>query len=122
MPKSFQIDRREEAGVRVLALDGYLDAHTAPQFERAIEEEMASGSVRLVAECSKLDYISSAGLGVFMSFLEEIRDKGGDLKIAAVQPQVFQVFDVLGFPSLFDMTSSVEEAVGKFDAGGKQGA
>jgi len=55
-----------------------------------------------------------AVLGVFMSFLEEIRDQGGDIKLAAITPKVFQVFDVLGFPQLFDITGSVETAVARF--------
>jgi len=111
---NFQIDRNTLDGVRVLALDGYLDAHTAPVFESAIQEEMESGQIRLVADCSRLTYISSAGLGVFMSFIEEIREAGGDIKLAAISPKVFQVFDVLGFPALFDILDSVPQAAAKF--------
>lgn len=121
LANTFQIDRRDEEGVRILALDGYLDAHTAPEFEKAIEDEVADGHIRIVADCSRLTYISSAGLGVFMSFIEEIRERKGDIKIAAVQPKVFQVFDVLGFPILFDITETVAEARGKFGSAGERG-
>lgn len=111
---SFHLERRDEGDVRILCLHGYLDAHTAPDFEKAIEEEITHGNVRLIVDCANLTYISSAGLGVFMSFIEEIRERKGDLKIAAVQPKVFQVFDVLGFPALFDITVSVTEAKLRF--------
>ncbi len=114
MTQSFRIESTDRDGVRVLAIEGYLDAHTAPAFETAIEGELRSGKVRLVIDCSRLTYISSAGLGVFMSFLEEIREEGGDIKLAAITPKVFQVFDVLGFPRLFDITGSVESAVARF--------
>jgi anti-sigma B factor antagonist len=97
----FQLERADRDGVRVLSISGYLDAHTAPAFESAIENELRSGNVRLVVDCAGLTYISSAGLGVFMSYLEEIREKGGDIKLAAITPKVFQIFDVLGFPQLF---------------------
>ncbi len=114
MTQSFRLERSDQGSVRILAIEGYLDAHTAPAFETAIEGEIRSGKVRLVVDCSRLTYISSAGLGVFMSFLEEIREQGGDIKLAAITPKVFQVFDVLGFPQLFDITSSVNSAVARF--------
>ena len=98
----------------MLSVSGYLDAHTAPAFESAIENELRSGNVRLVVDCAGLTYISSAGLGVFMSYLEEIREKGGDIKLAAIKPKVYQIFDVLGFPQLFDIVESVETAVQRF--------
>lgn len=114
MTRSFSITTRNDGPVRVLALKGYLDAHTAPQFETAVGEELQAGHNRLVVDCSELDYISSAGLGVFMIYIDEARQAGGDIKIAAVQPKVYQVFDVLGFPALFDIQPTVEEAVARF--------
>ena len=120
MPTNFQIERGEQAGVRILALDGYLDAHTAPQFEKAIQDEFEAGRNRLIVDCSKLSYISSAGLGVFMSFIEEIREAGGDIKLAGIVPKVYQVFEVLGFPDLFDILDDVPAAVAKFDQPAKE--
>ena len=94
----------------ILALEGYLDAHTAPQFEKAVEEEFEAGRLRIIVDCSRLTYISSAGLGVFMSFVEEIREAGGDIKIAGLTPKVYQVFEILGFPALFDIVDDVPAA------------
>lgn len=96
-------------------LDGYLDAHTAPQFEKAIEEEYSAGRTRIIVDCQKLTYISSAGLGVFMSFVEEIREAGGDIKICGLTPKVMQVFDILGFPALFDIVEDVPTAIKRYE-------
>ena len=98
----------------VLALDGYLDAHTAPQFEKAVEDEFNAGRLKIIVECSRLTYISSAGLGVFMSFVEEIREVGGDIKICGLTPKVLQVFDILGFPALFDIVDDLPAAIRKY--------
>ncbi|MBY0505632.1 MAG: STAS domain-containing protein [Bryobacteraceae bacterium] len=117
MPNAFGVERTEKDGVVLLALDGYLDAHTAPQFEKAIQEEHTAGRNRIAVDCQKLTYISSAGLGVFMSFIEEIRAAGGDIKLAGVVPKVYQVFEVLGFPALFDMVSTVDDAMSHFAQG-----
>ena len=82
MPNAFTVLRSEHNGVVVLTLDGYLDAHTAPQFEKAIQDEHTGGRNQIAVDCRGLTYISSAGLGVFMSFIEEIRAAGGDIKLA----------------------------------------
>jgi len=117
VPNAFSVNRREEGSVVILSLVGFLDAHTAPLFEKAIGDEHTSGRNEIVADCAGLTYISSAGLGVFMSFLEEIREAGGDLKLAAIIPKVYQVFEVLGFPALFDIAPSVEQALVNFSNG-----
>ncbi len=97
-----------------IALHGYLDAHTAPTLEDEIDRVLASGCNRIVVDFTNLDYISSAGLGVFMVFIEQVRAHGGDIKLAAMRPAVFTVFDLLGFPVLFTITPTVAEALVAF--------
>ena len=115
---SVRFDRRDGPPgqpVRVLMPSGELDAHTAPDFEAALQACLDDGDARLVVDGSDLDYVSSAGLGVFMAFVEPARLAGGDLKIAALPDRVFEVFDLLGFPTVFDMETTVEAAVAAFD-------
>lgn len=114
MANPFAITRSNEEGLSILALDGYLDAHTAPRFEQAVEDEFNAGRLKIIVECSHLTYISSAGLGVFMSFVEEIREAGGDIKICGLTPKVLQVFDILGFPVLFDIVDNLPAAIRKY--------
>ncbi len=98
----------------MLSVKGELDAHTASELEAAIQKCKDDHSYRIVVEATDLQYISSAGLGVFMAFIEEIRHHGGDIKIASLQPKVFNVFDLLGFPMLFDIVDSEDAAVALF--------
>jgi anti-sigma B factor antagonist len=114
LANAFTVRQSIENGISVLTLDGFLDAHTAPHFEQAIQREMEAARFRIVVDCAGLTYISSAGLGVFMSFIEEIREAGGDIRICAVIPKVKQVFDILGFTTLFDVVDDVPQAVARF--------
>ena len=114
MANPFSIHKSMEQGISVLALEGYLDAHTAPDFEKAVQTEFEAGRVKLLVECSRLTYISSAGLGVFMSFIEEIREAGGDIKICGLVPKVYQVFDILGFSALFDIVPDLTAGIQRF--------
>lgn len=114
MPHPFAVHRAAEGDVSVLSLEGHLDAHTAPAFERAIQAEIDAGRVRLLVDGSQLKYISSAGLGVFMSFIEEIRERGGDIKICSLIPKVQQIFEILGFQAIYDLLDSRAAALQRF--------
>jgi anti-sigma B factor antagonist len=105
-----------ENDLSIVALEGFVDAHTAPQFENAIQKAVDSGSVRILVDCEKLNYISSAGLGVFMSFIEEVRDRGGDIKICGLTPKVRHTFEILGFQDIFEMLDDQQTALQRFKA------
>lgn len=105
------ITQQGERGTCCIDLAGYLDAHTATELESIIRSSIESGCRRIVVNFADLDYISSAGLGVFMVFIESVRSDGGDIKLAAMKPKIFTVFDLLGFPVLFEIYETVEEAV-----------
>lgn len=122
MANPFSISRDARGDIIVITLDGYLDAHTAPQFETTIEDSINDSHNRIVVDCAKLTYISSAGLGVFMSFIEEAREQGGDIKVSGLQPKVAGVFEVLGFSEIFDITETIDEAVARFRSSQAVGA
>lgn len=113
---NFSVGFRARDAVQVLDLKGELDAHTASELEAAIQKCQGEDRYQIIVNGQDLQYISSAGLGVFMAYIEEIREKAGDIKIAALQPKVFNVFDLLGFPMLFDVLETEEEAVARFKA------
>jgi anti-sigma B factor antagonist len=115
------VDCGRQGDLSILSVSGFLDAHTAPRFEKSIQEEVDAGRFRMIVDCTGLTYISSAGLGVFMSFVEDVREKGGDIKICGLAETVYQVFDILGFPALFDIVPDRQAAIDKFSgAAGKE--
>jgi len=110
----FQITNTIHNNIEELHLHGYLDAHTAPQLEAAIGVLVQQDKFNIIVNFKELDYISSAGLGVFMVFIEEVRNNNGDIKLCEMQPKVFTVFDLLGFPMLFEIVPTTQEAITKF--------
>lgn len=112
---NFSVGFRSVDQIQILDLKGELDAHTASELEAALQKCQDEESNQIIVNGENLQYISSAGLGVFMAFIEEVREDGGDIKIAALQPKVYNVFDLLGFPMLFDIVDSEGEAVRKFE-------
>ncbi len=110
----FKIAQREQDSINVLELKGYLDAHTAPKLEEAFQNLLNSRRFNIVVNCRELSYISSAGLGVFMAFIEDVRKNQGDIKLTNMSAKVYNVFDLLGFPLLYEIFKEEQEAVRKF--------
>jgi anti-sigma B factor antagonist len=117
----FRIAQRERDSIQVLELKGYLDAHTAPKLEEAFQNLLKTERFNIVVNCRDLSYISSAGLGVFMAFIEDVRKHRGDIKLSNMTPKVFNVFDLLGFPLLYDIVKDEQEAVQRFREIGPRG-
>ncbi|MBM4168274.1 MAG: STAS domain-containing protein [Ignavibacteria bacterium] len=110
----FKINHREGDGVSVIELKGYLDAHTAPQLENAFQTLLNSEKYNILVNCRDLSYISSAGLGVFMAYIEDVRKNHGDIKLTNLSARVYNVFDLLGFPLLYEIFKEEREAIGRF--------
>lgn len=114
---NFSVAFRETGTTTILVIRGELDAHTAPELESAIKRCRDEGKIHLIVSGRDLKYISSAGLGVFMAFIDEIRSLGGDIKICALQPKILDVFDLLGFSLIYHIVPTEEEAITLFEQG-----
>jgi anti-sigma B factor antagonist len=111
----FSTSIREKGEISVINLKGYLDAHTAPTLENNFTQLINDSKFKIVVNFEDLAYISSAGLGVFMAYIENIRDNKGDIKLTNMSDKVFNIFDLLGFPLLYEIYKSEEEAIKKFN-------
>ena len=110
----FTIHNREVENIHVLDLKGYLDAHTSSELDTTFLKLKEERKFNIVVNCKDLKYISSAGLGVFMAYIEDVRKNDGDIKLSNLSPKVFNIFDLLGFPLLYDITKTEEDAIKKF--------
>ena len=111
---NFQVKRYDEKNLSSLRIAGFLDAHTAPVLEKEIQNLIDEGRVNILVDFQDLGYISSAGLGVFMGFIEQVRQMGGDIKMCQMNAKIYRVFDLLGFPTLYDIVDDEKTAKEKF--------
>lgn len=82
-------------------LDGRLDTAASAQFQRDIQPLLDNADKHIVLDCTKLQFISSSGLRIFLSLRKQTVAMGGDVTIKGVSPEVKQVFTITGFCSLF---------------------
>ena len=90
---------------------GEVDASSSIELDNAIKSAFENEK-KIIVDLSGLDYISSAGLGVFVSHLEDIRS-GIDLILYGLNESVLQVFELLGLPQLLTIVNTEEEALDK---------
>jgi anti-sigma B factor antagonist len=110
----FSTTIKERGDISIINLKGFLDAHTAPTLETNFTQLINDNKYKIVVNFEDLAYISSAGLGVFMAYIESIRDNKGDIKLTNMSDKVFNIFDLLGFPLLYEIYKNEEEAIKKF--------
>ncbi len=107
---------REVSEIRV---DGVIDTLTASELEQVFDSLLRRGRYRIVVDLAGVDYISSAGWGIFISHIKDVRDNAGDVKLANMVPDVREIFELLEFDKVLQALNSVEDAVAKF--GGTSG-
>ena len=104
----------QNRGVSILRVSGYVDTTTSPDLERRLQALLREKRYHVVVDLARVEYISSAGWGIFISEIREIREHGGDLKLAGMAPDVREVFDLLEFENILQSYSDAELAVASF--------
>lgn len=95
----------------ILSLSGEIDASNSVDLDAAIQEILVQGAKKILVDGTSLEYISSAGLGVFMSYLEEFQEKDIQIIIFGLMDKVHQVFIILGLDKLIAIKNTQEEAL-----------
>jgi len=49
-----------------------------------------------------------------MAYIEDVRSTGGDIKLTNMNERVYNVFDLLGFPTLYDILEDERDAIEQF--------
>ncbi len=105
-------------GVSILKVSGYLDTTTAGELETALYGLLDRGIFKIVVDLAGVNYISSAGWGIFIGEIKRIRNHSGDLKLAGMVGDVHEVFQLLEFHSILEAYPTTQEAVGAFKSTG----
>ncbi|GAB1445318.1 MAG: STAS domain-containing protein [Cyclobacteriaceae bacterium] len=105
-----QIKRLQEDGIDTLAIIGEIDASSSIELDMSIAKSVGEGFKKILVDCSSLEYISSAGLGVFMSYIEEFKDKKINMVMFGLNEKVANNFSILGLADLLHICTTKEEA------------
>ena len=101
--------------ISIIKVGGYIDTTTSAELEHSLDQLLNSQKYKIIIDLKDVDYISSAGWGIFISEIKGIREKGGDLKLVGMISDVYEVFELLEFHYILKAFETIEEAIVDFD-------
>ena len=100
-----------EGDIVRVAPQGRLDTFTVPPFEQVLFEHLDAGRAQLIVDLGEVNYVSSSGLRALLSARRKARSSGGDVVLCNMAPRVREIFEMVGFVSLFNICTSAADAV-----------
>ena len=95
--------RIEEIDGNVVAiLEGSLDTAAAPEAEKVMDPLNNVVGKDIILDCTDLEYISSAGLRIFLGILQNAEEKGGHVYVKGLTDNVRAIFNLTGFSNVFE--------------------
>lgn len=110
-----QIDTTKENDITTLIINGDVDASSSIQLDESLGAIVSNGDPKILIDCAGLNYISSAGLGVFMSYIEDINTKNIKMALFGLNEKVMNVFDILGLDQLLTIVKTKKEALSRIN-------
>ena len=96
------------AGHCVVTITGRLDAVTAPELEDELTALIDGGQTRVAMDLSRLEYVSSAGLRVFLVAAKKLKTGEGEFSLVGHKDNIKEVIEISGFPSIMPCYESVD--------------
>jgi anti-sigma B factor antagonist len=99
-----------QSGATVLAADGEIDIHTAPDLRARLSELKQGGARTIVVDLSRVGFLDSSALGTLVGANKDLRANGGVLKVVCAQPNIQKVFEITRLSEVIPVYDTVERA------------
>jgi len=105
-----EIDVKKEGQAVIIALTGRMDAVSAPQFDKTVDDFIEQGETRILIDFKTLEYISSAGLQSILALAKRLELINGTVLLSDLNGAVKEVFEISGFSSIFPIYDNLDAA------------
>jgi len=112
--EKLRIDLSHSGDVAVVALFGFVDRHTIAQLDATLSQLLSDQKAQIVIDCAELTYISSNGMGVFISYVSKARNLGGDIRLCNMRDIARTVVTMLGLHRFFEVFDTRGEAIASY--------
>ncbi len=109
-----EITSIQHNNVTVVSVSDNLDATSSAEAMAYLSAEIEQGHVNLVIDMSGVTYLSSAGLRVILSTMQQARSAGGDVRLAGAEGNIKRVVEMAGFAKITKTFPTAEEAVASY--------
>ena len=106
--------RKDESGIVVVGVDGQLIVGNRHELKQKVLEAVEGGERKVLVDFANTGYIDSSGLGVLVSLAKKLREEGGEMRLAGLNPDLRTLFELTKLDTLFNITDSLDEALSAF--------
>lgn len=104
-----EIVHEEKDGIYLIKVSGEIDASSSIFLDDELDNAVKHYP-KIIVDLTGLEYISSAGLGVFMSYIQELESQNAQMILVGLKEKVFQVFQILGLDQLLTIEKDTASA------------
>ena len=105
-----QLNEKEDGKYWIIEVAGDVDASSSIHLDKALDNALSAGKTHILIDGTKMQYIASAGLGVFVSRIEEFKDRQVQFAIFGLNDRVKNVFQILGLDKLLSIVADIQQA------------
>lgn len=98
----------------IIGITGRLDTTNYNMLEKRLMTLIDECQDKILVECTNMDYISSSGLRILLMALKKVTLMKGRFVLCGLQPNIYEIFEISGFTSIFEIHPSSEVALGVF--------
>ena len=103
--------KRTSKPIRVVTLSGRLDAAGLPILQECLNSIRPEKDLRVLFDMRELGFVGSAGIGLFLSFVEEVREAGGDARFINIPESILSILSLLNVLEFLTQCESAEDAI-----------
>jgi anti-sigma B factor antagonist len=93
----------------IVRVDGVVDTITASELENVLEKLVSQNRYKILIDLGGVEYVSSAGWGIFISRIQEIREHNGDIRLVNMIPNVYEIYELLEFENIIPAFETLEQ-------------
>jgi anti-sigma B factor antagonist len=112
--EGLNVTPEDKGDIKILKCKGYIDTTTSTILENALSDALHAKKFKIIIDLGEVDYISSAGWGIFVSEIKNIRKNKGDLKLVSMKTEVMEIFELLDFTNILEYYKNTDEALKTF--------
>jgi anti-anti-sigma factor len=108
---SIRVSKRNNNNDSVLVLEGRLDTSGSAILKLELDMATANPSGNIILDMGHVTFISSAGIGVTVKAQSILKQKGFEVRVAAANPEVKKIYDLLGFSHVVKLFPTLSDAL-----------
>jgi anti-anti-sigma factor len=109
-----EINEMKTESCIIIGIIGRLDTTNYGILEKQLKELIDARQIKILVDCSKMDYVSSSGLRILLMTLKSITQLNGKFVLCNLQENINEIFEISGFNSIFEIYPTQNEALKAF--------